>query len=95
MLAVPDTMGTGRTDRSKGGAYGARMFEMYGPEETEFLSYVRTISLANDGGRWRFNQSGMPPHEEDTEWHAARSIENDSSWSTCRSDGEGRVASVG
>jgi hypothetical protein len=56
--------------------YGARIFELYGPEQTEFLNYIRTISVANDGGKWRFDQSGRPLEVEDASWFTSRSVKN-------------------
>jgi hypothetical protein len=52
--------------------YGARMFELYGPRQTAFLNYQRTISVANDGGRWRVGRSGEPLDGEDPIWFEAR-----------------------
>lgn len=56
--------------------YGARIFELYGAERTEFLNYVRTISVANDGGRWRMDQSGEPLPGEDPSWFSARQVKD-------------------
>lgn len=57
-------------------SYGARMFEFYGPERTEFLNYLRTISVANDGGRWRMDQSGKPLPCEQTSWFEAKRVKD-------------------
>lgn len=54
--------------------YEARIFEMYSPHPTDFLNYVRTISVANDGGRWRFDQSGASLPEEDSSWYSPRHV---------------------
>lgn len=69
VVAVPEIIGPDGPRR-----YGARIFELYGPENTEFLNYVRTISVANDGGRWRFDQSGTPLEFEDAKWFSPRTI---------------------
>jgi len=58
---------------SSGGAYGASIFELYGPNNTDFLNYIRTIACANDGGRWVFHQGGTPfPFEDQTSYRARR-----------------------
>jgi hypothetical protein len=54
--------------------YGARIFELYGPEKTNFLNYVRTISVANDGGRWRIDLGGTPLASEDEAWFSPRKV---------------------
>jgi hypothetical protein len=60
---------------SVGGAvrrYGAVQFELFGPHQTHFLNYVRTISVANDDG-WRFDISGEPqPFEDQTAYTRTR-----------------------
>lgn len=40
------------------GRWGARQFQMFGPDQTDFINYVRTVSAVNDGGRWRFDVNG-------------------------------------
>lgn len=40
------------------GVYPATILELYGPDTDNRLNYIRTISAANDGGRWRFDESG-------------------------------------
>ncbi len=52
--------------------YGARIFELYGPEKTSFLNYVRAICVANDGGRWRMDVFGAPLPGEDAAWFEPR-----------------------
>jgi hypothetical protein len=49
--------------------YGARMFELFGPEP-------RTISVANDGGRWRMDLMGTLLPGEDPSWFAPRSVKD-------------------
>ncbi len=51
---------------------GAAIWELYGPTKTEFLNYVRTVSLANDGGKWRFDVGGTPQPFEETERYQAK-----------------------
>lgn len=52
---LPHTVG--RAGR-KNGRMGAVQLEMYGPTQTEFLNYVRTISVSYEGGRWGFDVAG-------------------------------------
>jgi hypothetical protein len=66
VVAVPDG----------GGQCGARIFELYGPAETDFLNYQRTISVANDGGRWRLDRGGTPLPAEDSSWFASRMVKD-------------------
>jgi hypothetical protein len=54
------------------GRYGAVQFEMFGPLQTEFLNYVRTVSLAHDGSRWVFTASGTEQWFEELEAYQAR-----------------------
>jgi hypothetical protein len=70
VTAAPDTIeGEFRGAR---GRYGGLVLEVYGPEPTHFLNYVRSISLVNDGGRWDFNQGGTPFPFERLESYSAR-----------------------
>lgn len=57
VVAVPDSR---QGVASAGGRFGSTVFELYGPELVPegFLNYQRTVSVVNDGGRWRFDQSG-------------------------------------
>jgi hypothetical protein len=73
VVAVPDTLGT-KADRFKKGRYGATIFELYGPRSTTFLNHERSIAVANDGGRWIFQQAGTPLPFEQLEAYGARSI---------------------
>ncbi|HZH17330.1 MAG TPA: hypothetical protein VE057_23445 [Archangium sp.] len=68
VVAVPHTL---RKDR---GRYGAVMFELYGPQRTDWLNYLRTLYAANDGGRWVFGQSGEPFPFEKLEQYQARRV---------------------
>lgn len=54
--------------------WGARQFELYGPERTDFLNYVRSISVVNDGGRWRFDALGEVQPFEVTENYRRRRV---------------------
>jgi hypothetical protein len=44
--------------------YGSVQFELFGPHQTHFINFVRTVSVANDDG-WRFEVSGEPQPFED------------------------------
>lgn len=68
VVAVPHTL---RKDK---GRYGAVMFELYGPQQTHWLNYLRTLYVSNDGGRWVFGQSGTPFLFEKLEQYQARKV---------------------
>ncbi|HEX8439882.1 hypothetical protein [Archangium sp.] len=68
VVAVPHTLREGR------GRYGAVMFELYGPRQTDWLNYLRTLHAMNDGGRWVFGQSGEPFPFEKLEQYQARKV---------------------
>lgn len=51
------------------GVYGAEIFESY-----ECGTRVRTIFCANDGGRWKFGQSGTPYPVEDLSRYTRRAV---------------------
>lgn len=69
--AQPHTMGTGR---EVPGRYGAVQFELFGPEQTRFLNYVRTVSAAHDGSRWRFDTWGAVQPFERVEAYRSRRV---------------------
>jgi hypothetical protein len=68
VVAVPQTL------RGDKGRYGAVMLEVYGPRQTDWLNYLRTLYAANDGGRWVFGQSGEPFAFEKLEQYQARRV---------------------
>jgi hypothetical protein len=68
VVAVPHTYRKGK------GRYGAVMLEVYGPRQTHWLNYLRTIYASNDGGHWVFGQSGEPFPFEKVEQYQARRI---------------------
>lgn len=68
VVAVPHTL---RKDK---GRYGAVMWEVYGPRQTDWLNYLRTLYASNDGGRWVFGQSGEPFPFEKLEHYQARKV---------------------
>lgn len=68
--AVPDTVqGKSRTAK---GRYGATILEFYGPDQTEFLNFIRTIAAVHDGDRWVFEAFGTPLSFEDESYYKAR-----------------------
>lgn len=56
------------------GRYPTSIFELYGPEDREWLNFERAISAMKDGERWRFDTSGDPLPFEDLERYSARRI---------------------
>lgn len=71
VAAVLHTVGTGLEDP---GRYGAVQMSLYGPLRTGFLNQVRTISVAHDGSRWRFDSDGTPQDFETPEAYTRRRI---------------------
>jgi hypothetical protein len=68
---VPHTAGLKGVRR---GRYGGVQFELFGPERTDFLNYVRTISIAYDGSRWEFGATGEVQPFEELEAYQARRV---------------------
>lgn len=69
---TPQTLrGRGQNAR---GSYGAVQFELFGPKPTEFLNFVRAVSVANDGGRWKFTLTGQEQPFEKPENYKRKSI---------------------
>ncbi len=68
VLAVPHTL------RKEKGRYGAVMLAVYGPHQTAWLNYVRSLGALNDGGRWVFDQFGEPFPFEKLEQYQARRV---------------------
>jgi hypothetical protein len=68
--AVPHTIGTGLESP---GRHGAVQLYLLGPLRTDFLNYVRTISVVHDG-RWRFDAAGTVQDFEDPEQYQARRV---------------------
>jgi hypothetical protein len=50
------------------------IFELYSEEKTHLPDVERVVSLLNDGGRWRFDESGLPLPFEDVEVYRARRV---------------------
>jgi hypothetical protein len=66
---VPHTFGSTGIHE---GRMGAVQFELFGPLDTDFLNYVRTVSVAFDGGKWRFTATGTPQAFEEIDAYKAR-----------------------
>lgn len=70
VVSIPDVPeGAGRPARS-----GARQLQMFAPTATDFLNYVRTISVIRDGSRWRFDANGAVQDFEDVEAYRRRRV---------------------
>lgn len=69
--STPHTLGTGLETP---GRYGAVQFELFGPLQTDFLNYVRTISAAHDGSRWCFDADGAVQAFEHPDRYQARTV---------------------
>lgn len=56
------------------GRPGSVQFELFGPVTTDFMNYVRTISVTSDGKKWRFDASGVEQAFEEPEAYTKRSL---------------------
>jgi hypothetical protein len=63
----------GDFERGKG-TYGAVQFEMYGPGADNPLGCVRSVSVAFDGDRWRFDANGSIQPFEDIDCYNKRDV---------------------
>lgn len=71
VTSVPNTKIRGSEHGTKG-RYGANMLEVFRPDG----SHLRTISSANDGGKWRFDQIGAPFEFEDASYYGRRAVKD-------------------
>jgi hypothetical protein len=70
VVAVPHT-----PRKNQGVRYGAVMLDVFGPEQPgKIHNYVRALEVANDGGRWVFEQEGEPFPFEQVERYQARRV---------------------
>ncbi len=53
---------------------GARQLQMFAPTATEFLNYVRSVSVVRYEARWRFDANGEVQEFEDPEAYKRRRI---------------------
>lgn len=68
---VPHTIGAPGV---REGRMGAIQFELFGPLDTEFLNYVRTVSVTFEGSRWQFNATGTEQAFEEVDVYGARRV---------------------
>ncbi len=53
--------------------YGAVVLDLHGPEMVNYQNTIRSISVLNDGGKWKFFEEGIPfPFEETQQYKAER-----------------------
>lgn len=64
------------TDRDALQVYGAVSFGLYGPNETDWLNRIRSISVANDVSGWAFTALGEVQPYEQVENYGKRKIAN-------------------
>jgi hypothetical protein len=62
------------TVRGREGIAGAVRFEYFGPRQTHFLNYIRSIAAAYDGRKWVFALGGQQQAFEDPKAYLARSV---------------------
>lgn len=68
--AVPHTLNRSATS----GRAGSVQFELFGPLDTEFLNYVRTLAATWDGSRWEWDAWGTPQWFERLDHYKARRV---------------------
>ena len=73
ICSEPHTVGT---NRERPGRHGAVKFELFGPLKTDFLNYVRVVSMVHDGTRWRFDADGRIQDFERVERYRSRKVRN-------------------
>ena len=56
------------------GRIGSVQFQLFGPDQTQFLNYIRTIEATHTGQRWTFHQSGQMQRFEHPDRYSVRSI---------------------
>jgi hypothetical protein len=71
VTAVPHTHGK---RGGMGGRYGGVQLTLFGPLQTDFLNYVRVLSVTHDGNRWRFDATGTQQDFETPERYTTRKI---------------------
>lgn len=71
ITTVPHTIGLPGVER---GRAGGLKFQLFGPVQTHFLNYVRTLSLTFDGKRWVFDATGTRQPFEDAQAYTAKRV---------------------
>lgn len=56
--------------------FEARLFELFGPDRTDFLNRVRAILVTKSRGRWRFEEAGAPLSFEDVLTYKSRRVQD-------------------
>ena len=59
---------------SREGRQGALIFELYGPQHTEWLNLLRQVRLEYILGKWEFSEFGKPLPFEDTEEYQVQKV---------------------
>ncbi len=72
MVAAPHTLS--KTGIPRRGRQGAVIFELYGPDDTDWLNHIRSIRAFNDAGKWEFHERGAMLPFENPEAYGARYI---------------------
>lgn len=73
-LAITTVPHTVELPGVENGQMGSVQFELFGPLQTEFLNYVRTISVSYDGSRWVFEAHGTEQWFEELDAYKARKV---------------------
>jgi len=60
--------------RTSPAMYATVQMEIFGPQNLDFLNYVRSISATDDGGKWRFVVAGEPQPFEVPEMYRSRKV---------------------
>jgi hypothetical protein len=69
--SIPDTESVAGVRPGRSGQVG---WSLLGPIQTDFINYVRSVSVTFDGGRWRFDAHGTVQGFEETDAYRARRI---------------------
>lgn len=72
MTLIPHSFKTASKDEK--GRWGATIFALFDPGSGEPFDLVRSISVINDGGNWRFECHGEVQNFEQTSAYSAKSI---------------------
>lgn len=72
--AAPDRSKSKRKDLIR--LWGHVLFDMYGPEQTDWLNRIRAVQVWNDVGGWNFSQSGAVQQFEEPDAYKKRKIQD-------------------
>lgn len=73
-LAVTTIAHTTGLPTVKSGRSGAVQFTLFGPLRTDFLNYVRSVSVTYTGSKWEFHASGLEQIFEETATYLTRRV---------------------